>query len=81
MYEYEYDKIKGAANYQYSSLGYVDLHLLETMHNILLPILENVLKKAGFKESKIKGQFIKSRVTKKRSYKKVESQKSEATEK
>ena len=78
---YEYDKIKKAANYQYSSLGYVDLHILETMHNIPLPILENVLKEEGFKESNIKGQFIKSRPTKKRSYKKVESQKSEATKK
>ena len=53
------EKILDAANFMYDSQGYIDILLVAKMSNIPSIIVVNVLRQNGFKESGIKGQFIK----------------------
>lgn len=55
----EFDKIKHAINFMYSSQGYVDVNLCSKMANVPGLIMVNVLEQEGFKESGRKDQFIK----------------------
>ena len=55
----EFEKIKHAIHFMYSSQGYVDVSLCSKMANVPNIVLMNVLEQEGFKESGRKGEFIK----------------------
>ena len=54
-------KILDASNFMYKSQGYVDISLVSKMSGIPTMVVENVISQNGYKESGIKGQFLKKR--------------------
>ena len=56
----ETDKIMEAVNFMLEKQGYIDITLVSKMVLVPSVIIENVIKKEGFRESNIRGQYIKN---------------------
>jgi len=54
------EKARQAIDFMYNSQGYVDIKFVSQMSGIPELVVENILDQEGYKESGIKGQYIKS---------------------